>query len=134
MTLPRKLKKVNGYVYSAFMGALPYETRKDKEQLLALLQIYCRGIERGALPHPPWKKNFSLRRASIRELHVREALFEYIRDNHRHYLPAVDALMKNIALKGKKKIFSMSTKELQKLLGEEYFAGELINTPNSWNS
>ncbi len=126
MSIPRRIRKVNGYVYSAYTGSLPYETRKDKEELIALLQIYCRGVERGALPHPPWKRNFSLRKASIRELQARETLLGYVSSNYQHYSPAVDAFMKNMALKKKKKIISMSRKDLEKLLGEEFFAGELI--------
>lgn len=50
--IPRKLNFVAGYVHSNYFGELPYEDKKDKYKLEALLQLYDRAAKAGRIEMP----------------------------------------------------------------------------------
>lgn len=126
MAIPHKIGKVNGYVYTEYIGVLPYETKKDQQQLIALMQIYCQGAKRGAFPQDIGQKSFSLAKATRGEKLARNTLFMHAALNHRLYSPEGEALLKRLARKEKKEVIALTMKELKKLLGDGVFAGELI--------
>ncbi len=129
MALPRRLSAVNGYVYSAAAGALPYETETEKEQLLALVQIYQRGVDRTALVRFGKRKEVS--RAPTRQERKAElVIMQHAMKNHLRYSKGIERILASLALRKKKKCIALSLTEIAVLgkgkLDEDFFAGEMV--------
>ena len=117
MALPRRLTRVGGYIYIKFEGVLPYETVKDRTQLIALGQLYLSGIKK--------KQQQKSSPSTVSEKAAMRVIIRHSKNNYHLAREEIDALMQQIAKKQGKEIIAMSLPQLERILDEEMIAGEI---------
>ncbi len=81
--IPRKLKKINGFVNCEF-GPIPYEDDNDRNQLVVLAKIYNKAFKNGQIIH---LKGFATPTFKNDTKEIRSAagiIFDHIKRNMSH--------------------------------------------------